>query len=390
MADVAADEETIEREERQLIHSIFEFGDTVVREVMLPRPDMVAIDADATVEEAIERAIEGGLLALPVLRGRHRQHHRARVPEGPRRGRAPGEGDATGARRALRPAMFVPEQKRVAELLREMQSEQFHMAIVDRRVRRDRRPRHPRGPARGDRGRDHRRVRRRGARASSSSTTARCGCPGACRSTTSATSSASSCPTPSGTPSAGWCSTCSATCPRRARPCASRASSSAPSGCRGGASCSVRITPVPRRRRRRAERPRRRPTRPTRRARATRERVPIGLRLAGRTAQRRQVDARQPARRHEGRDRLRPAADDAHADPRRAHDARRSQLVLLDTPGIHKPRTLLGERTNHRARATLAEVDVVCLLIEATAPIGPGDRFVADLVRPVATPSCWS
>ena len=46
MADVAADEEVIEREERQLIHSIFEFGDTVVREVMLPRPDMVAIEAD--------------------------------------------------------------------------------------------------------------------------------------------------------------------------------------------------------------------------------------------------------------------------------------------------------------------------------------------------------
>jgi GTP-binding protein Era len=42
-----------------------------------------------------------------------------------------------------------------------------------------------------------------------------------------------------------------------------------------------------------------------------------------------------------------------------------SQLVLLDTPGIHKPRTLLGERTNDRARSTLAEVDVVCLLIEA-------------------------
>jgi len=63
-----------------------------------------------------------------------------------------------------------------------------------------------------------------------------------------------------------------------------------------------------------------------------------------------------------------------------------SQLVLLDTPGIHKPRTLLGERTNDRARSTLAEVDVVCLLIEATAPIGPGDRFVADLVQQVDTP----
>ncbi len=63
-----------------------------------------------------------------------------------------------------------------------------------------------------------------------------------------------------------------------------------------------------------------------------------------------------------------------------------SQLVLLDTPGIHKPRTLLGERTNDRARATLAEVDVVCLLIEASGSIGPGDRFVAQLVQQVETP----
>jgi GTP-binding protein Era len=63
-----------------------------------------------------------------------------------------------------------------------------------------------------------------------------------------------------------------------------------------------------------------------------------------------------------------------------------SQLVLLDTPGIHKPKTLLGERTNDRARSTLAEVDVVCMLIEATSSIGPGDRFIAELVQQVDTP----
>jgi GTP-binding protein Era len=63
-----------------------------------------------------------------------------------------------------------------------------------------------------------------------------------------------------------------------------------------------------------------------------------------------------------------------------------TQLVLLDTPGIHKPKTLLGERTNDRARSTLEEVDVVCLLIEATSSIGPGDRFVAELVQQVDTP----
>lgn len=63
-----------------------------------------------------------------------------------------------------------------------------------------------------------------------------------------------------------------------------------------------------------------------------------------------------------------------------------SQIVFLDTPGIHKPRTLLGERTNERAHTTLAEVDVVCMLVDATAAIGPGDRFVAQLVQRVETP----
>jgi GTP-binding protein Era len=63
-----------------------------------------------------------------------------------------------------------------------------------------------------------------------------------------------------------------------------------------------------------------------------------------------------------------------------------NQMVLLDTPGIHKPRTLLGERTNERALATLAEVDVVCMLVEASTPIGRGDRFIAELVQRVDTP----
>ena len=62
------------------------------------------------------------------------------------------------------------------------------------------------------------------------------------------------------------------------------------------------------------------------------------------------------------------------------------QIVFVDTPGIHRPRTPLGERTNERAVATLGEVDVVCLLVEADAPIGAGDRFVAGLVRQVRTP----
>ena len=63
------------------------------------------------------------------------------------------------------------------------------------------------------------------------------------------------------------------------------------------------------------------------------------------------------------------------------------QMVFLDTPGLHKPRTPLGVRTNERARATLGGVDVVCMVVEATGPIGRGDRFVAGLLQEVDTPT---
>jgi GTP-binding protein Era len=57
-----------------------------------------------------------------------------------------------------------------------------------------------------------------------------------------------------------------------------------------------------------------------------------------------------------------------------------AQVVFVDTPGIHKPRTLLGERLNAKATDATSGVDVVCLVVDATAPIGPGDRFVAERV----------
>src|SRR3954470_14094124 len=129
MADVAADEQAIEREERQLIHSIFEFGDTVTHEVMRPRPDMVAIDANETIEAAISRAIEGGYSRMPCYEDDTHNIvgivylkdlvHLARSGEGNQPVRA-----------AVRDAVFVPESKRVAELLREMRTQKFHMAIV--------------------------------------------------------------------------------------------------------------------------------------------------------------------------------------------------------------------------------------------------------------------
>ena len=60
--------------------------------------------------------------------------------------------------------------------------------------------------------------------------------------------------------------------------------------------------------------------------------------------------------------------------------------MFLDTPGVHRPRTLLGERSNQRALSTLAEVDVVCVVIEATAPVGPGDKFVLQAAVDAGSP----
>ena len=62
------------------------------------------------------------------------------------------------------------------------------------------------------------------------------------------------------------------------------------------------------------------------------------------------------------------------------------QAVLVDTPGLHKPRTLLGQRLNDLVRGTLSEVDLVLQLVDAAAGVGAGDRFLAAELAKVATP----
>jgi GTP-binding protein Era len=63
-----------------------------------------------------------------------------------------------------------------------------------------------------------------------------------------------------------------------------------------------------------------------------------------------------------------------------------TQLVLVDTPGIHKPRTALGERLNTLVYGSLAESDAVLFVLDATRPIGPGDRRIADRLMQADTP----
>lgn len=129
MADTAAEEEVIEREERKLIHSIIDFGDTVAREIMVPRPDMVTVASDATVREAADVASSAGYSRIPVC-GNDIDDviGIAYVKDMMRAERESHAGSPVAT--VMREPQFVPETKRIAEVMREMQAGRQHMAIV--------------------------------------------------------------------------------------------------------------------------------------------------------------------------------------------------------------------------------------------------------------------
>src|SRR3989440_1391996 len=129
LVTVGEEEGVLEEEETEMIHSIFEFADTTVREVMIPRIDMVTLESDATVDDAVDLALQGGFSRIPVyeenidnitgvlytkdmlkqLRDGHNNHP---------------------VRDLVRAAYFVPETKKLDDLLREMQQKHVHMVIV--------------------------------------------------------------------------------------------------------------------------------------------------------------------------------------------------------------------------------------------------------------------
>ncbi len=129
LADAALEEDVIERDERSMIHSIIEFGDTVAREVMKPRTDMVTVDADMTVDQAMDVAISAGFSRIPVIRGSKDDIAGIVYAKDLMRAQREGRHDVTAVTIA-RPARFAPESKRVSELMREMQTQKSHMAIV--------------------------------------------------------------------------------------------------------------------------------------------------------------------------------------------------------------------------------------------------------------------
>ena len=129
MAEVGHEEGVIEETEKEMIHSIFAFGDTLVREVMVPRPDVVAVESDRTVDGAMEIVLSNKFSRLPVYRGDldhivgvlHEKDILAALYAGHR---------DQPVTELVGPAHFVPETSRAAALLRRMQREQFHMAMV--------------------------------------------------------------------------------------------------------------------------------------------------------------------------------------------------------------------------------------------------------------------
>ncbi len=129
-AEVAMEEGEIESEERKLIGSIIDFGDTVTREVMVPRPDMMTVDADTTVDEVVDNVLAGGFSRIPVIGegGIDDILGVAFTKDLMLAVRAARAGAAVST--LMRPAHFVPETKKVAELMREMQAKKQHMAIV--------------------------------------------------------------------------------------------------------------------------------------------------------------------------------------------------------------------------------------------------------------------
>ena len=132
MVDLAEADDVIEADERQMIHSVFELGETFAREVMVPRTEMVWIERDKRLRQALSLALRSGFSRIPVigenlddvvgmvylkdLAKRTYEHREAEQTE--------------RVERLMRPVTFVPDSKPVDELMREMQATRSHVAIV--------------------------------------------------------------------------------------------------------------------------------------------------------------------------------------------------------------------------------------------------------------------
>jgi len=129
IVDEAEKEEVIEQEEREMIHSIFEFGDTILREVMVPRPDMVAVSAGRSLQEVLEVILRSGFSRIPVYQRDLDDIVGLAYAKDVLRSLHDGQVDKPLGD-ILRPAPFMPESMKAADCLREMRKRKSHMVIV--------------------------------------------------------------------------------------------------------------------------------------------------------------------------------------------------------------------------------------------------------------------
>ncbi|MDQ6766481.1 MAG: hemolysin family protein [Candidatus Eremiobacteraeota bacterium] len=129
LVNVGEQHGAIEEEEKEMIHSIFEFGDTVVREVMTPRTDMVCADANEPVSKGVEIVIREAYSKLPVFE-ENIDHIIGVVHDRELLGAVSRGEQNAPLRNLMRPIKAIPENKKVDELLREMQAEKVSVAIV--------------------------------------------------------------------------------------------------------------------------------------------------------------------------------------------------------------------------------------------------------------------
>ncbi len=131
LVDFLEQRSVIEPGEREMVRSVFELGDTIVREVMVPRTEMVFIDRDKTVDQALSLHLRSGFSRIPVAGENeddvvgiaYLKDIVAWTHEHPDAAPAP-------VTEVMRPATYVPDSKPIDELLRQMQSQQIHAAIV--------------------------------------------------------------------------------------------------------------------------------------------------------------------------------------------------------------------------------------------------------------------
>jgi putative hemolysin len=129
LVDAGQEVGVIEEDEKEMIYSVFAFGDTLAREVMVPRIDIVALDIEASVEEALDVVIRAGHSRIPTYEGTIDNivgvlyaKDLLQLWQDKR--------ETVSLREVLRPAYFVPESKHVDELLEEMQQRKVHIVVV--------------------------------------------------------------------------------------------------------------------------------------------------------------------------------------------------------------------------------------------------------------------